>query len=111
MPGQQTQCPRTELPYDEISHDDYAEAAARDFVPFPVLAGVTLLKGPCPRCGGTMSVHLVEDIVRGGRSGAVASGPYHTMRCGCRNAHPGQPEGREGCGAYWNIVVARADPS
>ncbi|GGX04972.1 hypothetical protein GCM10010297_28160 [Streptomyces malachitofuscus] len=111
MHGQEAQCPRGDLPYAELSRDEYAETAARDFVPFRVSAGITLLEGPCPRCRGAMSVHLVEDIVRGGGPTTATAEPYHTLRCGCRSAHAGRPDGRTGCGAYWNIVVARAEPS
>ncbi|MFJ9643613.1 hypothetical protein [Streptomyces sp. NPDC101206] len=106
------------LAYAETTDDTYAAAAARTFSVQRPSKGFTLLNGPCPRCRAALSVPLVSDVLRQAgprrrrtwrirlrRTGRDALRPYDTVRCNCRLPHPGRPEGRRGCGAYWNLRV------
>jgi hypothetical protein len=97
-------------PYDETTAENYAS----DFVTSittttPIRRGV-LLRGRCPRCGDTMDFPIITKIFqRYTRAGDVASGGGSEERpvlCTCSVAHPGRPDGDEGCGAYWNVTLS-----
>jgi hypothetical protein len=104
------------VPYRELSEPGYAELAAATFVIEEFGVGMSLLGGQCPRCGVAIEVPLIDGVFRGdwapGSDAATAgdraagAGQTASVRsvpiiCTCTETHPGRPEGRVGCGAYW----------
>jgi hypothetical protein len=93
------------VPYRELSEPDYAETAAATFVIEDFDIGMSLLSGLCPRCGVAIEVPLIDGVFRGDRrvDTAERAGGARTVPiiCTCTEAHPGRPDGRVGCGAYW----------
>jgi hypothetical protein len=93
--------------YREVSEPDYAEEAAATFVIEDFDIGMSLLSGLCPRCGAPIEVPLIDGVFRGDRAVLVdtaerAGGTRAVpIICTCTEAHPGRPDGRVGCGAYW----------
>jgi hypothetical protein len=99
----------TELTYQEVTDPAFAGAAAAFHV-LPVPGGV-VFRGPCPRCGDAMEFPHVTQTYRLGRRrrGSGRLSGTVPMICTCRSAHPGRPDGEDGCGAYWNVTVADTD--
>jgi hypothetical protein len=100
------------LPYREVTDPSYGELTARSFSVEEVAPGVLNLFGPCPRCGDQIEVPVVDRVYRSGtRHGPVAgtsasTDGYVPVNCTCEDTpHPGRPEGRVGCGAYWTLTV------
>lgn len=89
------------VPYRELSEPGYAEQAAATFVIEEFGGGMSLLGGQCPRCGVAIEVPLIDGVFR--RHLATGAGDVRSVPiiCTCTEAHPGRPEGRVGCGAYW----------
>ncbi|GHB91560.1 hypothetical protein GCM10010306_103410 [Streptomyces umbrinus] len=104
-----------ELPYQEITTPEYATIAAGLFTAEEAGHDVTVLRGTCPRCGAVLEVSVVSDVFQGVRSlstlfgGRPAApqpgGHVEPMACTCVDDHPGRPEGRVGCGAYWTLLL------
>lgn len=112
--------PCDELPFRETKDPAFGERAAESFTVSLVANGTLALVGCCPRCHGSMELVTVDDvylahrlnifrrIFRGDRSGSlptVESTREVPMICLCTSAHPGRPEGRKGCGAYWVLTL------
>jgi hypothetical protein len=108
--------PTGPLPYAEITDDSYAERAAQNFTVVEAAPGTLVLHGPCPRCATLIDIPVVQSIFRGfhfpggwptARHG-TATEPAHNepMICTCGDEHPGRPEGRQGCGAYWILNIS-----
>jgi len=104
--GQERPAP---LPYQEIADPGFSVAAADAFEIQEQQMGVLSLRGPCPRCGTVIEILVVDHIVRrwgGAASGQDAAAPrVEPVICTCDEPHAGRPEGREGCGAYWNFTL------
>lgn len=109
-----------QVPYREITESHYATTAAVAFVIEEYATGMWLLRGPCPRCAAVIDIPVVSEVVKGAdrtalgpspdraqEPGAPASeeGPSEAVICTCDEAHEGRPDGRVGCGAYWNFVL------
>ncbi|MFC4049871.1 hypothetical protein ACFOY4_09275 [Actinomadura syzygii] len=107
----------TEIPYEETTDPEFAGAAARTFAVETYPDGL-LLRGPCPRCASVIEVALVDEVFsrgllgwrRGSPAPPPAPEPVEPVICTCTEAHPGRPDGRVGCGAYWLFAVP-ASPS
>lgn len=108
------------LPYQEITDDAFAAAAARDFTVIELAPGTLVLRGPCPRCRSVIDIPLVHEIVRSSRV-VINSAPtvphagprrehVEPMMCTCEDAHPDRPDGLYGCGAYWTLTIVRQEP-
>lgn len=97
------------LPYQEMTGPQYSSAAASAFEVQEQQMGVLSLRGPCPRCGSVIEILVVDHIVR--RMGRPADEPdaaaanVEPVICTCDEPHEGRPEGRVGCGAYWNFSL------
>jgi hypothetical protein len=98
-------------PYVEATEAGYAELAAAFETSRPA-PGTLLLTGPCPRCGAVIRVPVVDGVFRS--TGWFRLSPRGTpssaehlapMICTCTEEHPGRPEGRIGCGAYWLLGI------
>jgi hypothetical protein len=92
------------VPYREVTEPDYAEQAAATFVIEEFGVGMSLLGGRCPRCRVAIEVPLIDGVFRSDRaadSGRAASVRAVPIICTCTEAHPGRPDDRVGCGAYW----------
>jgi hypothetical protein len=106
------------LPYQEVTEDDYAAAAAETFTVEEPKPGRRVLHGNCPRCHALIDIPIVLSVFGGNRSltdllkrrsEAAESAPViEPMLCTCDEAHTGRPEGRTGCGAYWNFALRPA---
>jgi hypothetical protein len=91
------------IPYLEATDPSFAEQAARSFSVEEVVPGVLRLIGPCPRCSDRIEVPVVARVYRGAKNLPTTV----PVQCTCDvDAHPGRPEGRVGCGAYWNLTVS-----
>lgn len=102
--------PAQHLPYAEMTSHGYAATAAASFVVEDYGEGVELLRGPCPRCGSLIEVPVFAGVVRTyrpqtGTPDADEDGVSEPVICTCTEKHEGRPEGRVGCGAYWNFVL------
>lgn len=105
------------LPYKEITEDTYAETAANELTVTELARGTLVASGPCPRCRDFIEITLVNKIFRYWRSGGGSpraaapnvreAGHEEPMMCTCQDDHPGRPEGRPGCGAYWALTISR----
>jgi hypothetical protein len=105
------------LPYAETTEDAYGEEAAKSFSVIELPHGTLLLRGPCPRCHATIEVPIVSTIFKSPRAlmdklrphsaNAIKAKKDHIepMMCMCTDAHPGRPEDRAGCGAYWTLTI------
>ncbi|MFH8926421.1 hypothetical protein ACH4D4_05145 [Streptomyces pristinaespiralis] len=87
------------LPYLLSNDPAYAAAAAAAFT-VDEYGGAAVLRGPCPRCGTSLEVTAFDEVVRG-----VGGADPLLVLCDCREDHPGRPDGRSGCGAYWNFLL------
>ncbi|MET7871183.1 hypothetical protein [Streptomyces cyaneofuscatus] len=103
------------LPYQEVTRPEYATIAASAFTAEQAGPDVTVLRGPCPRCGAVIEALVVADVFQGvrsfgdiirGRRAAPQPGEHvEPMACTCADEHPNRPEGRVGCGAYWKLLL------
>ncbi|MFI6678472.1 hypothetical protein [Kribbella sp. NPDC050470] len=91
------------VPYREVSEPGYAEQAAETFVIETFGVGMSLLGGVCPRCQAAIEVPLVDGVFRALSATERAEGGHHAVPviCTCSETHPGRPDDRVGCGAYW----------
>lgn len=96
-------------PYLETTDPGYAEAAAAAFEIQELGNGSLTLRGPCPRCHAEIEIPVVDRVVRGIPWGPVAPAvqqpDVEPVICTCAEPHGGRPEGRVGCGAYWNFTL------
>ena len=102
--------PTSGVPYQEVTDPRFAAEAAASFVVEDHGDGVQLLRGPCPRCRIHIDVPVVPEIVRTYRpeadvGGGMPDGTVEPVICTCTEPHDGRPEGRVGCGAYWNFIL------
>jgi hypothetical protein len=99
----------TPLRYQEMTDAQYATTAAGQFEVEEYGVGVLTLRGPCPRCGAMIEIPLVNRVVKGVSQAAAASprevSEGEPVICTCEEPHEGRPEGRVGCGAYWNFIL------
>jgi hypothetical protein len=102
----------SQLRYQEICEDHYAQEAAASFCVQPFGEHGVLLEGPCPRCHGPMTF-LVADLVYRGAStpddapaapSSAAARPV-VMLCTVDREYSDRPPGRVGCGAYWAVTM------
>jgi hypothetical protein len=96
-------------PYQETTDPEYATTAAAVFeIQEEGNDGLTL-RGPCPRCHAEIEIPVVSRVVRGlswGTRAPAAQVPdVEPVICTCAEPHGGRPEGRVGCGAYWNFTL------
>jgi hypothetical protein len=92
------------VPYREVSEPGYADQAATTFVIEEFGVGMSLLGGQCPRCRVAIEVPLIDGVFRGDRAAGTAqtaSVRAVPIICTCTEEHPGRPDDRVGCGAYW----------
>jgi hypothetical protein len=104
-----------QLPYREITDESYARKAAPTFGIEEPKPGLRILRGSCPRCGAIIDIPLMPSVFGGNRSSSTVLRPGATSKgdagsiepvlCTCDDDHPGRPDGRRGCGAYWNFVI------
>ncbi len=107
----------SQLPYQEITDVHYAQEAAPTFHIEEPRPGIRVLRGQCPRCHAVIDIPVVPTVFEGSRwsvtglfrrhdsnPGETETGEPVLCTCDAHN-HPGRPEGRKGCGAYWNFVV------
>jgi hypothetical protein len=109
-----------QLPYQEITDDSYAREAAPTFRLEEPRPGVRVLRGQCPRCDAIIDIPVMPTVFDGNRwsitglfhrddSKTGEADPVEHVLCTCdAHDHPGRPEGRKGCGAYWNFVIRTA---
>jgi hypothetical protein len=103
--------------YCEITDPDYAQHAAHDnFVLDLAEPGLPILRGRCPRCHGSMTFLIVDDVYksvlpvhRQPSSSHIGRGssedPGIPVICTCEQEHSGRPADAEGCGAYWRLRI------
>jgi hypothetical protein len=95
-------------PYLEVTRPEYATIAAAAFEIEEYKSGSVALRGPCPRCKAVIEIPVVSQVVRGlsrwTQAPAVAA-DIEPVICTCAEPHEGRPEGRVGCGAYWNFTL------
>ncbi|MER7764038.1 hypothetical protein [Streptomyces sp. NPDC097619] len=98
----------TALPYLEVTDAAYAPAYVTGLRRDDTADGA-VLTGTCPRCGCAFAFTYTRRVFRHPRprSGRV-DGATVPVLCVCGSPHEGRPEGEEGCGAYWNVVLERA---
>jgi hypothetical protein len=89
------------VPYREISEPGYAEQAAATFVIEEFGVGMSLLGGHCPRCRVAIEIPLIDGVFRSHLATGTRDVRAVPIICTCTEAHPGRPDGRVGCGAYW----------
>lgn len=116
-PGDPAAAPVEPIQYREVTSDTFA-AGVSLFTALPIPGGVSLT-GPCPRCGHAMeSLHLTKVFLSTPSPSSVASQPRPptgdvsapvNMACTCSVLHTGCPEGANGCGAYWNVMLGPAE--
>jgi hypothetical protein len=104
------------LPYHEITDDSYAPKAAPTFRIEEPRPGMRVLRGQCPRCDAIIDIPVVPTVFEGNRwsiTGLFRSSDkscdddsVEHVLCTCDvHDHRGRPEGRTGCGAYWNFFI------
>lgn len=101
--------PNQPLPYLEITDEKFAAQAAETFSVIDVGSGTLMLHGPCPRCETVIDIPHVDTIFRS----VIPDGGTHEygepMMCTCEDPHPNRPDGRYGCGAYWNLILSEEE--
>ena len=102
---------RRPLPYAETTNDEYARLVARTFTAAEPHPGTLVLSGPCPRCTAPIDIPVVTEVFRDRRSRrpdrADREPLVEPMACTCDEDHPDRPDGLQGCGAYWTLLVPR----
>ncbi|MXM62171.1 hypothetical protein GR925_01565 [Streptomyces sp. HUCO-GS316] len=92
--------------YEESSSQEYSQRAADRFELVRHARRYLVASGPCPRCNAHLDIPVVTEAVRRLGNGALASGATEVpMYCVCEGEHQGRPDGEEGCGAYWLLVL------
>lgn len=99
------------LPYAETTDDEYAQVVARTFTVAEPHPGTLVLSGPCPRCTAPIDIPVVTEVFRVRRSRRLVLEDHEPlvepMACTCDEEHPDRPDGLQGCGAYWTMLVPR----
>jgi len=107
-------------PYEERTSPEYSEAAANSFEVRELSQGLREVTGTCPRCKAHVVMFDADEVARGGpstvRVKAKGKAPAPAtldivVFCTCNEPHPGRPEGRLGCGAYWTLRLRRTGQS
>jgi hypothetical protein len=108
------------MPYQEITDPAFGQLAADTFIASMDASGAISLVGSCPRCSAGMEVVIPGEMFlanrtsvlrrmfgqTGGTTSRAESDEQEVpMICLCPATHPGRPENRKGCGAYWNLTV------
>ena len=101
--------PDQPLPYLEVTDVSYAEKAAATFSVVEVGSGTVMLHGPCPRCQTIIDIPHVDTIFRSPLPGGSSDKHGEPMMCTCEDPHPNRPDGRYGCGAYWNLILSEQE--
>jgi len=103
------------LPYEEVTTDDFARRAAKEFSATQPVPGTLVLTGPCPRCGAVIQVPVVDGVFKiilpsaGRRDQApIADRDDEPVICTCSESHPSRPPDKVGCGAYWLLRISVA---
>jgi hypothetical protein len=108
------------VPYLEITDDSYAQKAAPTFRIEETRPGARVLRGQCPRCDAIIDIPVMPTVFGGSRwsitglfhpaDRKAADADYvEPVLCTCdAHSHAGRPEGRKGCGAYWNLLIRAA---
>ncbi|MEV0175619.1 hypothetical protein AB0I00_31465 [Streptomyces sp. NPDC050803] len=86
--------------YEEVTDPRFGEQAARLFT-VERFAGMTVLTGPCPRCGQVFEFPVAEELVRD--VGSDDDGDEVLVYCMSAEEFTGRPPDRTGCGAYWML--------
>jgi hypothetical protein len=104
------------MPYEEITEDAFGQQAATTFDATRAADDTYSVVGRCPRCGASMEVVIPGEMFLANRS-LLRRRPWRTdstasprteevpMSCLCSAPHPGRPQDRKGCGAYWKLIV------
>lgn len=100
--------------YASTDDGKLAEAVGSKFAQ-ETTATYVLLTGKCTRCDHTFTAELPltkSDVVPGAGVAGMGGGTQleaspidHVVICSCSEAHPGQPEGLQGCGAMARVTV------
>lgn len=108
------------MPYQETTDPAFGQQAAGTFIASRAADGTTSLVGSCPRCSAGMEVVIPDEMFLANRTGLLrrmfgrtdgTTSPAESdkqvvpMICLCPAPHPGRPQDRKGCGAYWNLTV------
>lgn len=92
------------VPFAEHTEDSYAEKFAATCEARETRRGVELL-GECPRCDDRIRLSLPDRVFLSG--GAASATAIRTVLCNCTGDHADRPAEEEGCGAYWNLYLAK----
>ncbi|MFD5720923.1 hypothetical protein [Streptomyces sp. NPDC127036] len=106
------------MPYHETTDRVFGQHAASTFVASEATDDTISLVGSCPRCLAGMEVVIPSVMFLANRTGRLrgffkkddktpTAGKEQNvpMICLCPAPHPGRPQDRKGCGAYWNLTV------
>lgn len=102
----------TQLPYEEVNKESFARDSAAEFELVQAGPGTAELRGPCPRCRTTIRVPVVTSTFksfrlwpRTGQRTPPANVREELVICTCEEEHPGRPDGKFGCGAFWRLQI------
>ncbi|MCX4632925.1 hypothetical protein [Streptomyces sp. NBC_01443] len=90
--------PQQPLTYDEVSEPQFAELAVASFT-VEEHEGMTILTGPCPRCGRVFRFPVAAEVFRGPEE----EGEEILVYCLSSADFAARPPDRTGCGAYWRL--------
>jgi hypothetical protein len=108
------------MPYQETTNPAFGQQAAGKFIASRTADGTVSLLGSCPRCSASMEVVIPDEMFLANRTGLLqrmfgrtdwTTSPAESneqevpMICLCPAPHPGRPQDRKGCGAYWNLTI------
>lgn len=98
----------TPEPYEVKTEEDYAAKFTDGGQAIPVSGGLSI-EGICPRCKSEMAFPHVTSVFKflspsRTLKGTAKDGENVSIVCWCEEAHPNQPAGVKGCGAYWNVT-------
>jgi hypothetical protein len=97
-----------EIPYEQISEQDWGRAVASSFR-YRSAYGAWMYFGQCPRCGHDTATIVGEgiimrQIVPADPQPAPVTLPKLTVHCQCSHPHG---TGKTGCGAFMNVYNVR----
>ena len=90
--------------YSEETSEEFAARAAASFTVTRPGRGSIVLSGACPRCSSSMVFPTVDRLYRSAAPETEAK-PILVFCTATDQEYEGQPKGRVGCGAYWNLVL------
>ncbi|WP_143631415.1 hypothetical protein [Streptomyces thermovulgaris] len=91
------------VPYHETTEERYAGEYTTGLRILSVDDESVVLSGRCPRCGCACTYLYTHRSFRRPRRGLREQ--RIPVICTCSTDHPGRPDGEEGCGAYWNVLL------